>query len=264
MSFLLLFYATLFPLDLSPSKSAALPRGELRLVQPKCKEKESARTEPVNIQFSGFLNSLLKPTSKAIVGKSKLFTRREAVLLRGEKPLQNQKGKPEAPRLGLYPHRKEADGKVYWAPHPVLCRPRRWWEVEGWRDGTEVGVRSLQSRRGSSVSLPYLGAARGAGRVQWGGQSHAQSHSGHLNGSSCSEPESCQLYSLGCGKTAIHSLLQALLQHSDPCLDPELLLSPTSTSHSDCFTLQKTLVSHPQPVRTKNRPKGWPPTSVLG
>lgn len=46
--------------------------------------------------------------------------------MRGEKPLQNQKGKPEAPRLGLYPHRKEADGKVYWAPHPVLCRPRRW------------------------------------------------------------------------------------------------------------------------------------------
>lgn len=78
--------------------------------------------------------------------------------MRGEKPLQNQKGKPEAPRLGLHPHWKEADGKVYWAPHPVLCRPRRWWEVEGWRDGTVVGVRSIQSRCGSSVSLPYLGA----------------------------------------------------------------------------------------------------------
>lgn len=92
MSFLLLFHVTLFPLDLSPSKSAALPRGELRLVQPECKEKESARTEPVNIQFSGFLNSLLKPTSKAIVGKSKLFTRREAGFVERRKGSSESKG----------------------------------------------------------------------------------------------------------------------------------------------------------------------------
>lgn len=87
MSFLLLFHATLFLLDLSPSKSAASPPGELRLVQPECKEKESAWTEPVNVQFSGFLNSLLKPTSKAIVWKSKLFTRREAGFVESRKGL---------------------------------------------------------------------------------------------------------------------------------------------------------------------------------
>lgn len=43
---------------------------------------------------------------------------------------------------------------------------------------------------------------------------------GHLNGSSCSEPESCQLSSLDYGKTAVHSLLLVLHQHRCPCLYP--------------------------------------------
>ena len=37
----MLFFVTLFPLDLSPSKSEALPQGELGLVKPECTEKES-------------------------------------------------------------------------------------------------------------------------------------------------------------------------------------------------------------------------------
>lgn len=44
-----LFFATVFPLDLSPSKSEALPGGELGLVHQECKENET-----VNVQFSDF------------------------------------------------------------------------------------------------------------------------------------------------------------------------------------------------------------------
>lgn len=96
--------------------------------------------------------------------------------MRVEKALQNQKEKPEAPGLRLHPRGKEADGKVYWAPHPALCGPRRWWEVEGWRDRTVVRVRSISPRRGSSVQLP-LGGGGSCGESAEGGQSHARSHS---------------------------------------------------------------------------------------
>ena len=49
-----LFFATLFPLDLFPSKSEALPGRELGLVQPECKEKETVRIKQSMFSFLTF------------------------------------------------------------------------------------------------------------------------------------------------------------------------------------------------------------------
>lgn len=51
MLIFVLFFAILFPLDLSPSKSEALPGGELGLVHRECGEKQN---KTVNVQFSDF------------------------------------------------------------------------------------------------------------------------------------------------------------------------------------------------------------------
>lgn len=54
MSFLLLFHVALFPLDLSPSKSAALPGGESGLVQLECKAKDQSELSQSVFSFLAF------------------------------------------------------------------------------------------------------------------------------------------------------------------------------------------------------------------
>lgn len=54
MLIFVLFFTTLFPLDLSPSKSEALPRGELGLVQLECKEKGTVRIKQSMFSFLTF------------------------------------------------------------------------------------------------------------------------------------------------------------------------------------------------------------------
>lgn len=71
-------------------------------------------------------------------------------MLKGEKALQNQKGNPEAPELGLHPYGKRLVGKC---PEHLTQSSGDLGSGGRWR-GDEKGQRverSIQPRRGRSV-----------------------------------------------------------------------------------------------------------------